>query len=151
MRKPSKLILALCLCLPMAGYAKGSGVGFWMEGTVKNIRVNADKINFQLIGRFWFIQYSGQPATKESLITVDLSHGTTVTIRQATPFFAMSSDWRGGAIRKKGELLKILQAAARHNRKVKFQLTQPQLAFGPNQTFSLMNAAVIRATDADLN
>jgi hypothetical protein len=81
---------------------------------------------------------------------VHCKSGISATVSQAEPFFAMSVDWRGGALRQKGELFKILKTAAERGSAVKFQLTQPKMDFGRDQNFTLTDAIVIRATDADL-
>ena len=62
----------------------------------------------------------------------------------------MSADWRAGALRGKGELLRILKTAADLGRTVKLELTQPKLDFGRDHQLVLVKAAVVRATDADL-
>ncbi len=120
-----------------------------MEGPVTNITVTGDRIQFQLSGRFWFVQYpEGRPP--RHLIEVDGKRGISANVSQAELFFAMTADWRGGALREKGELLKILKTAAERGRVVKFELMRPKMDFGRDHSFTLTDAAVIRATDADL-
>jgi hypothetical protein len=62
----------------------------------------------------------------------------------------MSSDWRAGSIRLIGALLAILETAGRHHRPVRFELTEAKLVFGRDGGFAVADAAVLRATDADL-
>ncbi|MBM3883233.1 MAG: hypothetical protein FJ387_26565 [Verrucomicrobia bacterium] len=143
------VVAASFILFAVSAFGKGGGVGFWMEGTLTNITVTGDRIQFQLTGRFWMEQFpDGRPPRQ--LIEVDCKRGVSATVSQAEPFFAMTSDWHGGAIRQKGALLKILKAAAEHGRVVRFQMLQPKLEFGRDGSFTLTDAAVIRATDADL-
>lgn len=148
----SYLLLALCGLWPAEMSAKGGGVGFWMEGTVTEVKTAGDKIHFTLKGRFWFDQYGANAASPPipQRIEVDCRKGISVTVHQHDPFFAFTTNWRGGALREKGELLRILNLAEKLNRNVKFELLEPAIIFGPNQTITLTDAAVIRATDADL-
>ena len=152
--KKSRILLLVLLVVSSvvvatSAFAKGGGVGFWMEGTITNVTVAGDRIQFELTGRFWLEQFpDGRPPRQ--MIEVDCKRGISATVSQAEPFFAMTSDWRGGAIRQKGELLKILKTAAQRGRVVKFEMMQPKMEFGRDQSFRLTDAAVIRATDADL-
>jgi hypothetical protein len=143
-------VVVVCFLISaVSTFAKGGGVGFWMQGTITNITVAGDRIQFQLTGRFWFEQFpDGRPPRQ--VIEVDCKGGVSATVTQADPFFAMTSDWRGGAIRQKGELLKILKTATERGRVVKFEMMRPKMEFGSDQSFALTDAAVIRATDADL-
>ncbi len=148
MRKIAPVILLLVsLLLAAAVQAKGDGVGLRMEGTVSKLEVQGDKLHFILTGRFSFKQWRGQT---ESSVDVDGSRGIPVTVVQAKPFYAMTEDGRGAAIREKGALAGILQAAAEHKRVVRFQLVDARLVFGREGRFSVAHASVIRATDADL-
>jgi hypothetical protein len=126
------------------------GVGFWMEGRVTNVALIGERIQFQITGRFWFTQLPPEGATKPQVIEVHGKDGISAIVSQAEPFFAMSTDWRAGAIRKNGELLKILRTAAERGSVVKFELTQPRMDFGVDQSFSISHATVVRATDVDL-
>ncbi len=141
------ILLLVSLLLAAAVQAKGDGVGLRMEGTVSNLEVQGDKLHFILTGRFSFKQWRGQT---ESSVDVDGSRGIPVMVVQAKPFYAMTEDGRGAAIRGKGALAGILQAAAEHKRVVRFQLVDARLVFGRAGRFSVAHAAVIRATDADL-
>ncbi len=79
--------------------AKGGAVGFWMEGSVKNVTVSSDRIKCELSGQFWFVQYpEGQ--TGKSIIYVDLNENASILLTQANPFFAMSTDWREAPFEK---------------------------------------------------
>ncbi len=140
-------VVAATLLLPIPVLAKGEGVGLWMEGTVSNVEDDGKNIRLVLTGRFWFEQYR---ARERSVVELDSRHGLPATITQATPFFAMTADWGGGAIREPGTLLKILRAAAQHGRSVRFEFVDAQLAFGRDGSLTVMRAGVIRATDHDL-
>src|SRR5207237_9894407 len=92
---------AAAVLSPGAVFAKGEGIGLWMEGQISEVRAEGRDIRFVLTGRFWLDQYRGQePAVVE---VRDLRTGGAATIpavlTQGRPFFAMTEDWRGGAIR----------------------------------------------------
>ena len=146
------LYFAICCLLPAKLSAKGSGVGFWMEGTVTEVKAVGDHIQFRLKGRFWFDQFSDQspPLFAPQKIEVDCKDGISVTVHQNDSFFAFSADWGGGAIQENGGLLRILKAAVEPGRKIKFELLEPKIIFDSKQNITLTDAAVIRATDADL-
>jgi hypothetical protein len=147
-RKAFAATLAIGVCVvPCPTSAKGEGVGLWMEGTVSNLDVTDDRIHFVLTGRFWFEQYRG---TRRSSVEVDGRRGLPVTLTQAQPFFAMSPDWRAGAIREEGSLSALVRAAARGNRVMRFELLDARLDFGSGGGFAVHSASVIRATDGDV-
>lgn len=141
-------LLAGLLLVPPA-QAKGDGVALRMEGTVSKLEIQGEKLRFVLTGRFSFKQWRG-PDQAESSVDVDGSRGIPVTVVQAKPFYAMTEDRRGAALREAGALARILRAAAVHKRVVKFELIAANLAFGREGSFKVAQAAVIRATDADL-
>ena len=133
--------------LPASVLGKGDGVALRMEGTVSKLEFLGDKAHFILTGRFSFKQWRGQT---ESSVDVDGSRGIPITVVQAKPFYAMTEDGHGATIREKGALAGILQAAAERKRVVRFQLLDAKLVFGRGGSFKVTQAAVIRATDADL-
>jgi hypothetical protein len=69
---------------------------------------------------------------------------------QWEPFYAMTADRHGAALREKGALAAILQAAAGTKRVLQFQVVEAQLDFVRDGGFTVTQAAVIRATDHDL-
>ncbi len=140
-------VAAATLLLPTPVLAKGEGVGLWMEGTVSNVEGNGKNIRLVLTGRFWLEQYRDR---ERSVVELDGRHGLPATVTQATPFFAMTADWGGGAVRGPGTLLAILRAAAQHGRIVRFEFVDAQLAFGRDGSLTVMRAGIIRATDHDL-
>ena len=128
--------------------AKGDGVGLWMEGQVSEVRAEGPNIRLVLTGRFWFEQHrSEQP----SVVEVSDRRGGPATIpaalTQGKPFYAMTENWGGGAIRKSGALLEILQAAAGTGRVVRFELADARLSFGRGGTLAVESAIVRRASD----
>ncbi len=140
-------LLLLGLLVGNCAFAKGEGVALRMEGSVSNLEIQGEKLRFVLTGRFSFKQWRGQT---ESSVDVDGRRGIPVTVVQANPFFAMTEDGHGAAIREKGALAGILQAAAEHKRVVRFQLVDARLVFGRGGRFAVAHAGVLRATDADL-
>lgn len=147
-----KFIICFSLLLPVVALAKGDGVNFWMEGAVTDVSTSliSESIHFTFIGTFHIDQYHG---TQHSAVVIDCKDGVSATVFQGDLFFAMSSDWRSGALRPAGALLKILKAAVEHNRMVKFELYDVEMAVGSGKNFgafTLSDAGVVRATDADL-
>ena len=142
-------LLLLGLLVGNCAFAKGEGIALRMEGTVSNLEIQGEKLRFVLTGRFSFKQWRGRDQT-ESSVDVDGRRGIPVTVVQAKPFFAMTEDGHGAAIREKGALARILQAAAEHKRVVRFQMVDARLVFGREGRFTVAQAGVIRATDADL-
>lgn len=150
MRKFIQFVVAISLLLPNVALTKGQGVGFTMEGTITSVSAMGKEIHFTFTGTFYISQFLDQ---KKSVVEIDCSQGISATVSQGDPFFAMSTDGRAGAIRPSGELLKILNAAAKHRRTVKFELYDVRLAHGKDNDyghFTLTGAKVVRATDADL-
>jgi hypothetical protein len=142
-------LLATCV------FAKGEGVGLWMEGQVSEVRAEGKNIHLVVTGRFWFEQYRGQ---QRSVVEVkNLRGGAAVipaTIRQGKPFFAMvnrENGWGGGAIRQPGALLEILRTASGSGRIVKFELVDARLKFGREGRFRVESADTLRATDHALH
>jgi len=144
---------AIAALLPAGAFAKGEGVGLWMEGTVSEVRAEGQRVRLVLTGRFWFEQHR---AGQASVIEVrDLRTGgpanIPVTLTQGKMFFAMVENWRGGAIREdKGALLAILQSAAGSPQVLKFQLVNARLKFGSVGSLAVESADVVRATDPKL-
>lgn len=152
MRAFVKLVIGFSLLLPLAGVAKGnggSGGGYWMVGTVTNVTMLDGHIHFQLNGWFYLWQSPyNRWASHTQGIKVDCTHGMWATVTPYS-FFAMTSDWSGGSVQKEERLLQILQTAADRSRIEKFELMYPKIDFGTNG-FTLMDARVLRVTDADL-
>jgi hypothetical protein len=143
------VLLALNCLLLVSLHAKGGGVGFWMEGTVADVTAEGDRIKFHLKGQFRFHQY--RDSQTPQIIKVNCENGITAVVHQAEPFFAFTPDWSAGAIQDKGGLLRILKAAVERGLVVRFELLEPQIAFDARQNITLTDAAVVRATDADLH
>ncbi len=139
---------AAAVLLPAAVLAKGDGVGLWMEGQVSEVRSEGQNIRLVVTGRFWFEQHRG---SQPSVVEVRDLRGGPATIpavlTQGRPFFAMVENWKGGAIRKSGALLAILQAASGTGQVVKLELANARLQFGSGSTLAVESATVRRATD----
>src|SRR5262245_8433121 len=84
------------------------GVDFQMEGTVTNVVAMDGRIQFRLNGHLRLAQFPPDNP-KRVFIEVHGKDAISATVTQAKPFFAMTTDWRAGALRKEGELLKILK------------------------------------------
>lgn len=145
MRVLLALLAAVALC-PSGASAKGEGVGIRMEGRVSEVRAEGPSINFVLNGRLWLEQHRG---TERSVVEVR-DAAIPAAIAQGDPFFAMVKDWRGGAIREPGALLRILQAASASGNSVRFELLDARLKFEPQGRIAVESARVVRATDHDL-
>lgn len=140
---------AILLLLVLAGRvdAKGDGIGLGMVGKVSDVRADGKNIRLVLKGHFVLVQYA---QGEKSRVEVDCSRGCPAAVRQANPFFAMSTDGRAGAIQADGGLLRILKAAAEKQRSISLEVTDASLVFAPDGSFTVTKAGVIRATDADL-
>ena len=138
----SAVLLAAAL-LPAGVVAKGEGVGLWMEGQVSEVRAEGQNIRLVVTGRFWFEQHRGTDPSIVELKTAAIP----ALLVQGRPFYAMTADWHGGAIRKSGALLDILQAAALTGRNVKFELADARLNLGRGGALAVDGAFVRRATD----
>ena len=152
MRRLRSAVFAVAALLPAAAFAKGEGVGLWMQGQVSEVRTEEQGIRLVVTGRFWFEQYRGAQA---SVVEVRHLRGGPATIpatlTQGRPFFAMVENWKGGAIHKSGALLAILQAAAGTGQVVKLELANARLQFGSGGTLAVESATVRRATDHALH
>ena len=144
------LLLMVAIAFASTGaFAKGGGVGLWMEGQVTDVRAEGRNIHLVVNGRFWLDQYRSE---ERSFVEVsNLRDGgparIPATIVQGKPFFAMVDGWRGGAIRERGALLQLLRAASESGQTVKFELINARLKFGPRGSLAVEGAEVIRATD----
>ena len=153
MRKLLSAVLGVAALLPAGAFAKGEGVGLWMEGTVSEVKAEGQRVRLVVTGRFWFEQHR---AGQASVIEVkDLRTGgrasIPATLTQGKMFFAMVENWRGGAIREDpGALLAILQSAAGTPQVLKFELSNARIKFGPIGTLAVESAQVVRATDPKL-
>ena len=123
-------------------------IGFGMEGTVTNVVLVAERIQFRLHGRFWLRQYPPE-STKQVVIEVHRTGGFSATVSPDS-FVAMTADGRArSVVNDKGNLLRILTTAAERGTVVKFSLLQPKMDFGPD-AFTLLDAKVWQITDPDL-
>src|SRR5437762_5262160 len=143
MRSLLSAAFAVAALLPAAVLAKGEGVGLWMEGQVSEVRAEGQNIRLVVTGRFWFQQHRG---AEPSMVEVKKAT-IPAMLTQGRPFFAMTENWKGGAIRKSGALLAILQAAAGTGQGVKLELANARLQFGSGSTLAVESATVRRATD----
>ena len=152
MRRLFLAALTAAALVPGIAAAKGEAIGLWMEGQVSEVRAEGRDIRLVLTGHFWFDQHGAQePAV---VVVQDPRTGGAanipVVLTQGRPFYAMSENWRGGALRKSGALLEILQAAAATGKSVRFELADSRLAFGRGGTLTVERAIVRRATDHTL-
>lgn len=152
MRRLFSAALFAAALAPGVVAAKGEAIGLWMEGQVSEVHAEGRDIRLVLTGHFWFDQHGGQEPTV--LVVQDPRTGGPASIAavlaQGRPFYAMSENWRGGALRRSGALLEILQAAAATGKRVRFELADSRLAFGRGGTLTVERAIVRRATDPTL-
>jgi hypothetical protein len=127
---------------------KGGGVGFFLEGTVTNVGRSNSFVQVIIKGRLRLVQYpDGQPPAQ--IIEYICPDGLVATFNDMKEFFAMSADWRGGALRQPGTLSKILEAAEKRGNVVKFELLSPRIDFA-GENCPAVASDVIRVTDVDL-
>jgi hypothetical protein len=141
-------VLAMLALATTTAFAKGGGVGYWLEGTVTSVRLAGDHVELVIAGHLILDQYSGGPATRQA-IRYECARGISASLRQWTSFFAMSSNWRGGGIRGAGELGRLAQTALERGSVIKIGLQNPQIDFTDWQC-PVVKADAIRATDHDL-
>jgi hypothetical protein len=135
-------LLALSTC---TAFAKGEGVGYWLEGKVTGVHINGNKVDLVIAGTLTLDQYSAGPETRQA-IRYECARGFSATLGQWKPFFAMTSNWRGGGIRGEGELGRLAQAALEQGSVIKIELQNPQIDFTHWQC-PIVKADAIRATD----
>ena len=131
-----------------SGSTKGGGVGFVLEGTVSNVARGNDFAQVIVKGKLRLIEYpNGKPPA--SIIEFICPEGMAATLIEWRAFYAMSADWRGGALRQPGNLFEILAAAEKRGNVVKFELVSPRIDFAGGSC-PAVTSEVIRATDVDL-
>ena len=140
--------LAMLALATTTAFAKGGGVGYWLEGTVASVRLAGDRVELVMVGNLILDQHSGGPPTRQE-IRYECARGISATLGQWKAFFAMSSDWRGGGIRGAGELRRLAQTALERGSVIKIELQNPQIDFTDWQC-PVVKADAIRATDHDL-
>lgn len=152
MRRLFAAALTAVALLPGTVAAKGEAIGLWMEGQVSEVRAEGRDIRLVLTGHFWFDQHGAQ--VPSVVVVHDPRTGGAasipVVLTQGRPFYAMTENWRGGALRKSGALLEILQAAATTGKRVRFELADSRLSFSRGGTLAVERATVRRATDPAL-
>jgi hypothetical protein len=146
-----RLAIALLALLPIApaSLAKGNGAGFWLEGTVSNVRASGRFVQVVVKGRMWLEQYPDRSHTPQ-IVDFPCSQGIAATLTEFEMFFAMTTDWHGGALRKRGSLFEILSEAETRGNVVKLELMYPRIDFAGAQC-PPVTSEVIRATDVDLH
>src|SRR4051794_9940931 len=94
------LILLGCANSPV--FAKGGGVGYWLEGTISSVDLVDNRVELVLSGLLILDQYTGGPSTRQS-VQYECKRGMRASLVQwQQMFFIMSTDWRGGALRGDG-------------------------------------------------
>jgi len=146
--RSNSLLLFLALFAPMVVFAKGGGVGFWLEGTISDLRVDGKVIELVVKGRLWLDQYLGGPESRQA-IEFECKKGIAGRFSSDQQFFAMSADGGAGALRSPGQLKELLQRVVERGTKVKLELQNARIDFRDWQC-PAVTADVIRATDVDL-
>lgn len=145
------LVIGIHFLLPAIVPGKSDVPGFFMKGAVANVSASGGRIHFTFTGTFRISQYH---RFRRSTVEIDCKRGISATVYQGDLFVAEAPDGRSGAVRPAGALLKILDAAADHNRVVNFELYDVKMTMGTGNDFGafmLSDAGVVRATDADLD
>lgn len=152
-RQPGE-IFSLCASIVLmaftisAAFAKGGGVGYWLEGTISNVRIVDSRVELVIAGRLTLDQYAGGPSTRQS-VHYECSRGINASLVQWQSFFVMSTNWRGGALRGSGELARLAESTLKRGNVIKLELLNPKIDFADWQC-PIVNAEVIRATDPEL-
>lgn len=145
---PPSALIALLACMSSSAFAKGGGVGYWLEGTISSVHVVDNRIELVIAGRLTLDQYAGGPSTKQS-VYYECTRGISASLVQWQSFFVMSTDWRGGALRGGGELGRLAQSTLKRANVIKLELLNPKIDFADWQC-PIVKAEVIRATDPEL-
>ena len=140
--------LALLALSTSMAFAKGGGVGYWLEGKVTSVRLSGGHVDLVIAGQLTLDQYSGGSTTRQ-VIRYECARGISATLGQWKAFYAMASDWRGGGIRGEGALGRLTQTALERGSVIKIELQNPQIDFTDWQC-PIVKADAIRATDHDL-
>ena len=143
-------LVVITFLLTNAALGKGNGIGFWLEGKVRDVNVNDQHMHFSMEGRFWMTQYREGSSQLPDRIEVPSSESISATVTQWKEFFAMTTDWGGGALRGDGELLKLLSTASEKGSVIRLELLNPELQFPSSLNVIVKDAAIIRATDHEL-
>jgi len=130
MRHTWCLSIALLLA-PAFVFAKGEGVGVYLEGLVSDVRADGPKIHFRLSGTVDLIQYRGR---QESLIRIQGDRPVEATTRQDDFCFVMIDDasWHPGPCQK-GQILATLKRAAAERVPLRLELSRTALRFGTGE------------------
>jgi hypothetical protein len=140
-------IVLLAFATPIA-FAKGGGVGYWLEGKILSVHVAANGVELAIAGRLTLDQFAGGPSTRQS-VHYECARGISASLVQWQSFFVMSTNWRGGALRGDGELARLAQATLKRGNVIKLELLNPKIDFADWQC-PIVRADVIRATDPEL-
>lgn len=140
--------IALLTGASLPAFAKGGGVGYWLEGKIKSARLVDTHVELVIEGRLTLDQYSGGPSTRQS-IHYECERGINASLSQWESFFAMSVNWRGGALRGAGGFNRLVRSALNRGSVMKMELQKPNIDFADWQC-PVVKAEVIRATDPDL-
>ena len=147
-RQANRSVLASLTILAFAistAFAKGGGVGYWLEGTVASVRLKDNHVELVIAGHLTLDQYTGGPSTRQA-IRYECTRGLSASLTQWESFFAMSSDWRGGGIRGEGELGRLAETALKRGSIIKIELLNPKIDFTDWQC-PVVKAEAVRATD----
>ena len=131
-----------------AAFAKGGGVGYWLEGTISSVRMVDSRVELVIAGRLTLEQYAGGHSTRQS-VHYECTRGISASLVQWQSFFIMSTNWRGGALRGSGELARLAESTLKRGNVIKLELLNPKIDFADWQC-PIVKADVIRATDPDL-
>ena len=141
------LLAILLTASALPARAKGGGIGLSIKGGVSQVKAEGKFIRLVFKGDFQFAQFAD---SKKSSVEVDCQAGCSATVKQADPFFAMTTDGAGGAIQEAGGLLRILKAAEQKKRSLILEIADAKLSFSKDGRFTVLDAGIVRATDADL-
>jgi hypothetical protein len=122
------LVVIVLLLAPTSVFAKGEGVGVYLEGLVSDVRAEGRSISFRLSGSLDLTQFR---RGEQSVIRIQGRTPVEVTTRQGDFCFVLIDDWswHPGPCRA-GQLREALERAAREHLGLRLELGRVALRFG---------------------
>ena len=124
----SWLILIAVLLTSSLVFAKGDGVGVYLDGAVSNVQADGREIRFRLNGTLELKQFH---RGRQSVIRIQSADAVTVKTKQVDFCFVLIDDWSWNpGPCQPGQLLKALERASREHVQVRLELSRTTLRFG---------------------
>ena len=122
------LIVIAFLLAPTSVFAKGEGIGVYLEGLVSEVRADERSVSFRFSGSLELTQFR---QGEQSVIRIQSRTPVEVTTKQGDFCFVLIDDWswNPGPCRA-GQLRTALERAAREHLGMRLELGRVALRFG---------------------